>query len=205
MTRTQLRVIFFGMLPYNSMNTFIFLRHGETIKDSTKPSIDWILTEETQKGLADLAAKSEFCDISHIYSSYEDKAQKSAAPFARKLRLKVEVPDGLEEVHRGDTYLSDEEFAQLKREKLERRDSARDGGESSNEALARFRHIISVIDAKHTKAKILISSHGTILALYFSDIKQDYSHIYNYWQTIPFCGIGIVKDGVILRDFQTKT
>jgi broad specificity phosphatase PhoE len=185
------------------MNTFVFLRHGETTKDPTRPSIDWTLTEETQKSLTDLAAKSEFCDITHIYSSYEDKAQKSAAPFARKLRLKVEVADGLEEVHRGDTYLSDEEFAQLKREKLEQRDSAPDGAETSNEALARFRQVISAIDAKHTNAKILISSHGTILALYFSELKQNYDDIYSYWNALPFCGIGIVKNGTVLKDFNT--
>jgi broad specificity phosphatase PhoE len=185
------------------MNTFIFLRHGETIKDPAVPPIDWVLTEETQNSLTNLAAKSEFGDITHIYSSYEDKAQKSAGPFASKLGLNMEVAEGLEEVHRGDIYLSDEEFAQLKREKLEHRDSARDGGESSNEALLRFKQAISVIDAKHTNAKILISSHGTILALYFSELKQDYDHIYDYWKTLPFCGIGIVKNGLVLKDFHT--
>ncbi len=186
------------------MNTFVFLRHGETVRDPAKPPIDWVLTEETQKSLADLAVKSEFGDITHIYSSYEDKAQKSAKPFANKLGLKVEVIDGLEEVHRGEVYLSDEAFAELKREKLEQRDSARDEGESSNEALARFKHAISLIDAKHTNAKILISSHGTILTLYFCDLKQNYEDIYDYWRTVPFCGIGIVKDGIVLKDFNTE-
>lgn len=184
------------------MNTYIFLRHGETIKDPSIPAVEWKLTEETQTALAELASQSEFNDITHIYSSFEHKAQKSAEPFADGLGLHIETMDGLEEVHRGDAYLSDEEFARLKQEKLEQRDTARDGGETSNEALERFKKAIAEIDAKHTDAKILISSHGTILSLYFSDLKQDFSDIFMYWKNLPFCATGAVEGLKVVKDIS---
>jgi broad specificity phosphatase PhoE len=184
------------------MNTFIFLRHGETVKDPLLPAVEWKLTEDTVKAIADLAAEIEFSDITSIYSSHEHKAQKSAEPFAQQLSIPITVWDGLEEVHRGEAYLTDEEFSLLKREKLEQRDSARDGGETSNQALERFKKAIVEIDNRHNNQKILISSHGTILALYFADLKQDYSEIFNYWKNLPFCATGTVVNSKIVKDIS---
>lgn len=186
------------------MNTFVFLRHGETIKDPSVPAIEWKLTEETQSALSELASQAKFSDITHIYSSHEHKAIKSAEPFAEQLGLTITEMDGLEEVHRGEAYLSDEEFARLKQEKLEQRDTARDEGETSNAALERFKKAIAEIDAQHTDAKILIASHGTVLALYFSDLKDDFSDIFNYWKNLTFCAIGIVEDSKVVKDFSNS-
>ncbi len=184
------------------MNTLIFLRHGETVKDPSVPVVEWRLTDETLSVISNIASEEKFRDIDHIYSSFEHKAQKSAGPFAELLHLDVEVVDGLEDVHRGEAFLTDEEFARLKQEKLEDRDSARDGGETSNQALERFKKAIADIDARHSDSKILISSHGTVLALYFSDLKKDYSHIFEYWKNLPFCATGVVVDSQVIEDIS---
>jgi len=77
-------------------------------------------------------------------------------------------------VYRRETYLSDEEFKKLKQTKLEDRDSSPDGGESSNEALRRFITGLDEIDQKYENETILISSHGTTLALYFCHLQNDF-------------------------------
>ncbi|MFN3188646.1 MAG: histidine phosphatase family protein [Candidatus Paceibacteria bacterium] len=185
----------------NHNNTFYFLRHGETIKDPNKLTVDWSLTPETSEILDTLADNKNFSEITTIYTSHEDKAIKSASPFVSKLNIPLVKMEGLEEVHRGDKYLTDEEFKRQKREKLEDRDSNPDGGESSNEALRRFMTVIEEINNNHNNENILISSHGTILALYFCYIKNDFSNIYDYWESIPFCGVGIIKNQKVIKDF----
>jgi len=182
-----------------SNNTYIFLRHGETVKDPNIPAINWVLTDETQETLNKLATESTFDNIEVIYSSNEHKAIKSVEPFAKKLDLSIQQQDGLEEMHRGESYLSDEEFKALKQTKLEERDSNPDKGESSNDALKRFVVAMEEIDGRHENETILISSHGTILSLYFCHVAGDFSYIFEYWANIPFCGVGIIKDGEVIQ------
>lgn len=182
-----------------SNNTYIFLRHGETVKDPNIPAINWVLTDETQETLSKLVTESAFDNIEVIYSSNEHKAIKSAEPFAKKLDLSIQQQDGLEEVYRGGAYLSDEEFKALKQTKLEDRDSNPDEGESSNAALKRFIAAMEEIDRSHQNKTILISSHGTILALYFCHVAGDFSNIFEYWGNIPFCGVGIIKDSEVIQ------
>ena len=182
-----------------SNNTYIFLRHGETVKDPNIPAINWVLTDETQEALNKLADETTFDNIEVIYSSNEHKAIKSAEPFAKKLGLSIQQQEGLEEVHRGEAYLSDEEFKALKQTKLEDRDSNPDEGESSNTALNRFIAAMEEIDRNHEDKTILVSSHGTILALYFCHVAGDFSNIFEYWSNIPFCGVGIIKGGEVIQ------
>jgi 2,3-bisphosphoglycerate-dependent phosphoglycerate mutase len=182
------------------MNTFYFLRHGETVKDPSLPATEWNLTSETIRDLNNLAETGIFSQVTAIYSSHEIKSIRSAEPIAIKQNLKSIVIDGIEEVHRGEKFLTDREFQLLKREKLENRESNQDGGESSNMALGRFIATLNLIDSNHQNEHILIVSHGTILALYFSYLKDDFSDIYNYWNSIPFCAVGIVSDGSLEKD-----
>ena len=186
-----------------SNNTYIFLRHGETVKDPDVPAVNWLLTDETQKALGTPANESTFSDVGVIYSSHEHKAIKSAEPFAEKLNLSIVQQDGLEEVHRGEAYLSDDEFTKLKQTKLEDRDSNPDEGESSNDALKRFIASIEEVDRKHENETILISSHGTILSLYFCHVASDFTNIFKYWKNIPFCGIGITKGGEVIQHISS--
>ncbi len=126
-------------------NTFYFLRHGETIKDPLKPALEWSLTTDTLAELEQLSGSTVFADVTAVYTSREDKAIKTALPFAAALNIVPQVFQGLEEVTRGNKFLTDDEFERLKREKLERRDSSADGGETADEALKRFIEAIEQI------------------------------------------------------------
>lgn len=102
----------------NKNNTFFFFRHGGTVKDPSKSAVDWSLTPETIETLGALANNKNFSEITAIYTSCEDKAIKSASPFVSKLNVPFNKLEGLEEVHRSDKYLTDEEFKRQKREKI---------------------------------------------------------------------------------------
>lgn len=183
-------------------NTFYFLRHGETVKDKDIPAIEWSISSEAKTELVKLASQAQFKTLDHIYSSFEKKAKESAEPFSKITGLGIEVVDGLEEVHRGNKYLSGEEFRKLKQSKLENRDASLDDGETSNEALLRFKRAIAEIDSSHRDAKILVASHGTVLALYFSDLKTDFENIFDYWRNLPFCAVGVVKNSKVIEDIS---
>lgn len=184
-------------------NTFYFLRHGETIRDKNSPAVLWPISEETKSELSKIAKQERFADLAAVYASTELKAKQSAQPFAEVTSLEVLTLEGLEEVHRGDKYLSDKEFKDLKRKKLEDRDCNPDGGETSNEALTRFKDAIAKIDKEHDDAKILVVSHGTILALYFSDLKNDLKNVFAYWNSIPFDAVGVVKNSEVIEDISS--
>ena len=183
------------------MNTFYFLRHGETVKDPERPSTEWQLTQETELELRKLATDPLYSKIKIIYTSHEDKAIRTAVHFFEKLKICPVISTGLEEVHRGNTFLTDEDFKKLKRLKLEDLDSNPDGGESARTALTRFVQTIKHIDESHRNEHILIVSHGTILALYFAYLKNDYAELYLYWSKIPFCGVGITNNHSVIKDF----
>jgi|GEM_PF-932451 len=191
------------MLTQHNGNTLYFLRHGETIKDPNVPPIEWKLTSETSGILDAIAGEERFKNITAVYASPEYKAQKTAEPFGLHLGLDVIIRDGLEEVKRGDNFLTDEEFKRVKREKFELRDSNLDGGETANQALERFITAVSKIDSEHKNTEILIVSHGTVLALFFSYLKNDFENIFEYWQNMEFCALGIVKDGVVFEDISS--
>jgi len=190
------------MLTQYNRNTLYFLRHGETVKDPTVPAIEWKLTPETSKILETKAHQERFKDITALYASSEHKAQKSAEPFGLHLGLDTIIRDGLEEVRRGNNFLTDDEFKKVKREQFELRDSNLDGGETANQALERFIGAVSKIDSEHNNTEILIVSHSTVLALFFSYLKNDFESIFEYWQNMEFCALGIVKDGVVLEDIS---
>lgn len=190
------------MLTQYNLNTLYFLRHGETVKDPGVPAIEWKLTPGTSDILDIMAGEERFKNITAIYTSSEHKAQKTAEPFCLHLGLDVIIKDGLEEVRRGGAFLTDEEFQRSKREKLELRDSDLDGGETANQALERFITAVTEINSKHQNAEVLIVSHSTVLSLFFSYLKNDFDNIFNYWQNMEFCALGIVKDGVVLEDIS---
>lgn len=183
------------------MNTFYFLRHGETTKEPGRPATEWQLTPATELELTKLAADPLYSKITKIYTSHEDKAIRTALPFSEKLKITPVIRTGLEEVHRGNKFLTDEDFKKLKRLKLEDLDSNPDSGESSRTALTRFLQTINLINESHQNEHLLIVSHGTVLALYFAYLKNDYASLYLYWSKIPFCGVGVTYNNSVIKDF----
>jgi broad specificity phosphatase PhoE len=182
-------------------NTFIFLRHAKTIKDPALPVVDWDLEVASKEKIKDLLKDSLLKKIDLIYTSTEDKAIKTAAPFIDKFKLKRNSSSGLNEIGRGKGgMLSDVEFKELKLKMFKDVLYAPVGWESSNRALSRFKSTVEEIDDYYEGKNILIVSHGTVLTLYFSDLLGKMENSMKRWEEIEFCAFGMVKNNKVIKD-----
>lgn len=187
-----------------SNNIFYFIRHAETQKDSSVPSIRWGLSDAGEKQSQEIAIANTFNTIDIIISSEEEKAYATVKFLAGKLEKNVLRMSEFNEMVRGEKFLSKEEFEKLKREKLEDLDCKKDGGESGREALARFENGIKELDDAYENKTIMIASHGTVLALYFAKLGNTWNDIYTRWSRTGFCAWGRVADGVVERDVTNR-
>lgn len=183
-----------------SNNILYFLRHAETEKNPNIPAIKWSLSTLGMGQAKKTAESGFFKDLDVVISSGEEKAFQTAKPVAESLGKEIIRMTEFNEVKRGDKFLTKEEFEKLKHEKLEDLDCKKDGGESGHEALTRFESGIDKINKLYSGKNILIVSHGTILALYFAKITNDFANIYKRWQATGFCSWGKIRNNIVERD-----
>lgn len=181
-------------------NTYYFLRHAETKKDPTVPATLWGLSGLGNIQSKEVAESGLFNEVDLIVTSNEVKAQQTVGPLADKLGLTILVEANFREVERGEIFLTQEEFKKLKKDKLENLDCDLDSGETGRQALERFELGVEQLEKEYSNKKILIVSHGTILALYFAKIKNDFSDIFARWEAIKFCSFGIISNNKLIRD-----
>jgi hypothetical protein len=43
-----------------------------------------------------------------------------------------------------------------------------------------------------------------VLTLYFSDLKDDFENIFNYWKNLSFGAVGVVKNFEIVEDISNS-
>jgi 2,3-bisphosphoglycerate-dependent phosphoglycerate mutase len=182
------------------MNTFYFLRHAETEKNQQVPATEWNLSERGKRQALEISEGGAFNDVDIIISPGEEKAYQTVMPIAAKINKEIVRMGEFNEMKRGEKFFSKDEFEKIKREKLEDLDCDKDGGESARVALERFENGLKRINELYDNKKILIVSHGTILALYFSKLMNKMREVYDRWCTMQFCAWGIVKDNKVERD-----
>ncbi len=185
------------------MTTLIFLRHAETHKDPNISAIDWTLSTYGYKQAQDVAELSPMHQTIAIYTSTESKSIETAKPLAKKLNRQIIQNKAFNEVLRGETFLSKEDFEQEKTKQLQDLNYHAFNGESGFEALERFKNGIEEIILHHPNDTVLIVSHGTILNIYFSYLRGTYQDLPERWQETQFCAYGVVKDGMIVKDIIT--
>lgn len=178
----------------------IFLRHAKTQADPTQHAKEWKLSDLGYQQAIEFVNNQDAAGIDVIYTSDEEKSVLTAKPIAEKLGKEITRIPGLNEVKRGDAFLSDEEFEIEKRRQLENWEYTPSNGESSDEALTRFEKSLKEIEEKNQNKTVLIVSHGTILNLYFAKITGTKNHIFDRWQKSAFCAYGIVENNMVIKD-----
>ena len=180
-------------------NTYILIRHAEPKKEPDKHPTKWILSKKGKKEAENLC---EILDnkIDLLYSSEEIKAQETIKPLSNKLNLEINLSSFFNEQKRGSKYLTKEEFMSLKKKKLENQNYNPDNGESSEQSLRRFKEGINNLDKKYNNKTIIIASHGTVLSLYFANLLDKESEIFERWNHMDFCAYGIVKQNKVIKD-----
>ena len=180
-------------------NTFFLIRHAETKKEPSSHSMKWELTDSGKEEARRLANLSALQNVDLIYASKEAKTRLTIEPLANRLSKIIHIDPAFNEVNRPSLFLTNEEFTREKQRQLEDWAYAAQGGESANEALARFKIGIDRLNATLSGKEIVIVSHGTILNIYFAFLIGT-KDIFKRWSNTSFCAYGIVRDGKVVED-----
>lgn len=181
-------------------NTYLFLRHAETIKDPNKHPKDWDLTTDSLEQVHKYISEGKFRDVTKIYASTEPKAVATGKPISQDLNLSINEMEEFVEVKREKTFLSDEEFLAQKKRELENLEKIENGVESGRSALERFLRGIEILESEFTGETILIITHGTVLSIYFADMLGKQNEIFERWQNLRFCALGQIEKGIVVKD-----
>lgn len=168
-------------------NKYLILRHAETIKDPNMHPKDWLLTPDALEKINQYMSEGIFNNLTKIFSSAEPKAVATSKPVSTYLNLPISEMEEFVEVRREKKFLTDEEFLLQKQQELEIRTEKVNGVESGDEALARFLSGIEKLENEFTNEDILIITHGTIMTLFLTSYKNDFSNIFENWKNLRFC------------------
>ncbi len=178
----------------------IFLRHLKTKKDPNKNAANWYLSKEGQTEAENIANNPIMQGIDIIYVSSEIKTKLTIEPLNTIINKKIIIDNRLNEVKRGDKFLSDSEFLLEKEKQLLDWNYEAFDGEKGEDALKKFKNAIAEITEKNKGKNVLVVSHGTILNLYFADLLDEKDNIINRWKNTGFGGYGILENQKLVKD-----
>ncbi|MCK5045343.1 MAG: histidine phosphatase family protein [Candidatus Heimdallarchaeota archaeon] len=183
-------------------NEFLLLRHARTEISSKVPVSKWNLSKEGFKEAAQLALVKEFNDFDIIISSCEVKANLTIHSLAMSMAKPIVQFCEFDELNRdsgGFVKTTDDYNLNVKRCLSELNKSV-NKWEKASHALSRFSKKIDELDELYENKKILISSHGIVINLYFAKVLNQLDIVYNRWKKTTFCDFGIIKNGLVVKD-----
>lgn len=181
-------------------NKIIFLRHAETQKDPNANAALWGLSKLGEKQAEKLTAVPDLQVIDVIYTSQERKTALTVEVLARSLNQDIKPLAFFDEVKRGDTFLSQDEFEAEKVKQLRDLTYPAFDGESGHDALSRFKQGVDFVLQENPGKTILIATHGTVLNIYFAHLLDAYDSLPERWRRTGFCAYGIVENGRVVKD-----
>ncbi len=185
-----------------SNNEFLLLRHAQTKITTEKPVSKWDLSVEGYKEAEKLTKVKEFFDIDIIISSFEEKAYLTVKPLALRDSIPIKQFYEFNELDRdsGGFLSSKDEYELIVKKCLSEREKSINNWEIANHALNRFSKKIDELDKQYENMKILVSTHGIVLNLYFAKILNQLDDVFERWKKTTFCDFGIIKNGFVIFD-----
>lgn len=161
----------------------ILIRHS---RSQPIPGVDaqrWPLAAEGQERAAALAPRLAPYRPGVIFSSYERKAVQTAQIMAEALHIPYVLWPGLHEhVRTAVPYFDRATFLDLMHEFFARPDELIFGGETANEARARFEHALDDLLGSYPRRTIAAVSHGTVLSLFLAPLAR--RQPFDLWQRL---------------------
>lgn len=198
--RETLLFCFSCIMALMATTKIIFLRHADTQKDPAVHASQWGLSPAGSEAAERLAVDATLMAAQAIYVSEEPKTALTAGPLASALGIEPVADAAFNEVARGEKFLSKEDFEAEKKRQLEDLEYAAFNGETGREALARFKEGVERAVAAHPGKTVLITTHGTVLNLYFADLLGKNAELPERWNKTAFCAYGVVEDGSVTKD-----
>lgn len=184
----------------NKETEIILIRHGKTQKDPARNARYWGLSPEGEQQAEELANDTYLQDIDLIITSSEDKTNLTIKPLAAKLNLAIESDALLDEVERGDAFLSEEEFLLEKKRQFQDLSYPAFQGETGLHALERFQNFMSKNKERFEGKKVALVSHGTIMNLYIGSFSSSSEEIMKRWDHTGFAQYFVIKNGLLIKD-----
>lgn len=151
--------------------------HAEWIPDEARPLSP--LGEGDARRIAKLLEAER---PTSIYSSPLVRARQTVEPLADRLELEIVELDGFRERTLADGPVADFEGAMV--ESWSDFSVSFPGGETSRAAQDRIWLALQEIVARHPEGRIVVASHGNIMALLFNRIDPSYD--YGFWSTLTW-------------------
>jgi len=185
----------------------ILLRHAEPqIQIELAPS-QWGLSSDGKSQAVKLALSGVFNDVDVFISSTEPKAFQTAALVALRQKKTVDRNPLFNELNRdGGFYLTSSQYKIAVHTVLKDNSYKIDGWETATGALNRFKRGIEDVLAKYDSQRVLITTHGIVLTLFFSYLLEVETNIpipeiaLVRWDELKYGSWGIVKDNKVVKD-----
>jgi broad specificity phosphatase PhoE len=161
----------------------VLIRHSVPAIDSSRPAREWSLSAEGCGRARQLAVDLERYGLQVLASSEEVKAVQTARILGEELNLAAEVTPGLHEQERSDAVgLDREAFLRAVAQVFARPSERVLGGESADEARARFSGALGQLLARYPGRNVGVITHGTVLSLYVA--QREDSNAYALWRRL---------------------
>ena len=179
------------------MNRHLFLvKHSLPDIKQDLPARAWHLSEEGRWRAARLAEILKSYQPDFLACSPEPKAVETAQIVAATCGVDFQVFEGLREHERSATpYLSKSEFEEAVCQFFEKPDTLVFGSETASQAHERFSTAVSSVWTGRGNKKIMIVSHGTVIALFVSRLTGQPG--YQIWSELGL-------PGFIVLDLESK-
>ncbi len=189
------------------VSELVLLRHAEPRIQIEEVPSKWGVSSQGKAHAIKLAFSGVFNDVDLIIASNEPKGYQTAEMIALRQKQSVFRNPLFNELNRdGGFYLTSSQYQLAVKTVLNDYTFRVDGWETAASALSRFNRGIDEVLTEHDGKRILIVSHGMVLAMYFSELLGNRSNMpvqelnLVRWDTMEYCGWGIVKNGDVVKD-----
>ena len=171
--------------PWSKLNAskLIVVRHSLVSVDVGETAHRWSLSAAGRQRCLPLARRLLPYQPTSIYSSLEPKAAETAKLIAPELQLTVRHRPDLRETQRfGVPFMPQAQFDANVARYFAIPDQRVFGGESADEAHARFAGAIERIERQAPAGNIVVVAHGTVISLLVS--RRRGTDPYGYWKQL---------------------
>jgi|APSaa5957512622_1039677.scaffolds.fasta_scaffold06404_2 2,3-bisphosphoglycerate-dependent phosphoglycerate mutase len=152
--------------------TLFLLRHAESAPSADLPEPEWPLSPTGEEQALSLCDILPTLKIDHIYSSPYPRAVATAAPFAERAGLTVDIAPDLRERKLVEGFVDD--WLETLEKSWTDFSFARPNCESSAACQERVDRCIADLVEKHPGETLLLSSHGNAIGLYLNSLDPAY-------------------------------
>lgn len=180
----------------------ILVKHSVPQMEPDEPANTWRLSEEGRLRTHRLAEQLEHYEPEVLVSSGEPKAKETAEILAADLRLTMQIFPDLHEHDRSNVpFLSHDAFQSSIREFFRKPDQLVFGGETADQAHARFYRAVHSVLNEYRDKTMAIVTHGTVISLFVSRLAG--SSDLELWHTLglpSFVAMDLHSSTLIVRD-----